>query len=212
VSYSAEHKAKTKERILEAATELFCRYGFDKVSITQVMKLAKMTHGAFYAHFESKEALYKESFGAALTRSSAIRLIKGPFSIQTLMNFVTGYLNLNNVTENNAPNSEAFLSNDIGNENSEVKKLYEQSYLGLIKLFENRLIALSRLKSSPLNIDLTAIPEKSRAILACMIGSLAIAKTINEENERKAVLVASQNQIFTILGVKEPENRMQLSV
>ena len=47
--YSTDHKAKSKERILQSATKLFCRYGFEKVSISQVMKLAKMTHGAFYA-------------------------------------------------------------------------------------------------------------------------------------------------------------------
>ena len=54
--YSPDHKSKSKERILASATELFGRFGFDKVSINQVMKLARMTHGAFYAHFESKEA------------------------------------------------------------------------------------------------------------------------------------------------------------
>ncbi|OMH29116.1 TetR/AcrR family transcriptional regulator [Motiliproteus sp. MSK22-1] len=210
--YSATHKAKTKERILKSATNLFCRYGFDKVSIAQVMKLAKMTHGAFYAHFDSKEALYKESFVAALKRSSARRLIKEPFSIKNLMALVTGYLNLDNLNKENTPSSEAFLSNDIGNSNVEVKKLYEQSYLTLVKLFENRLRALTRLKNSPLNIDAESIPDKSRAILSCLIGALAISKTINLENERQAILVAAQNQIFSILGIQNPEQQAESAV
>ena len=210
--YSATHKAKTKERILKSATNLFCRYGFDKVSIAQVMKLAKMTHGAFYAHFDSKEALYKESFVAALKRSSARRLIKEPFSIKNLMELVTGYLNLDNLNKENTPSSEAFLSNDIGNSNVEVKKLYEQSYLTLVKLFENRLRALTRLKNSPLNIDAESIPDKSRAILSCLIGALAISKTINLENERQAILVAAQNQIFSILGIQNLEQLTESAV
>jgi len=203
--YPRQHKAKIKQRILQSATDLFARYGFDQVSITEVMKCAKMTHGAFYTHFSSKEALYRESFGAALKRSRAARLMKGPFSIKNLMDLVGGYLKLDNNYDDEtfaAPNAEAFLSNDIGNSNQEVKKLYEQSYLSLLKIFETRLKALARLKSSPLQICETTIPEKSRAILACMVGALAIAKTINLEREREAILVAAQNQIFVILGLQ----------
>ena len=203
--YPRQHKAKIKQRILKSATDLFARYGFDRVSITEVMQRAKMTHGAFYTHFSSKEALYRESFGAALKRSRAARLMKGPFPIQSLMNLVSGYLKLDNASTEDAraiPNAEAFLSNDIGNSNSEVKKLYELSYLSLLKIFETRLKALTRLKSSPLKICETTIPEKSRAILACMVGALAIAKTINLEREREAILVAAQNQIFVILGLE----------
>jgi TetR/AcrR family transcriptional repressor of nem operon len=60
--YPKSHKEKSKLRILDAALELFSSHGFAKVSISQIMKSAKMTHGAFYTHFESKEALYSASF------------------------------------------------------------------------------------------------------------------------------------------------------
>ena len=82
--YTKEHKSRSKDRILKSATELFFRYGFDKVSISQIMKLARMTHGAFYAHFESKEALFNASFLETLRRSRAARLTKAPFSIKHL--------------------------------------------------------------------------------------------------------------------------------
>ncbi len=76
--YSEDHKAKSKDRILKSATELFCRYGFEKVSISQIMKLAKLTHGAFYAHFESKEALYNASFLETLKAAAPHDWLKGP--------------------------------------------------------------------------------------------------------------------------------------
>lgn len=60
--YPKDQKIKSRARILKSATELFFRYGFQKVSISQIMKEARMTHGAFYAHFESKEALFSASF------------------------------------------------------------------------------------------------------------------------------------------------------
>ena len=201
--YSSQHKVKSKSRILDSATELFCRYGFDRVSISQVMKLAKLTHGAFYTHFESKEALYRETFREALKRSQASRLIKGPYSIQNLTNLVSGYLNLRDLDMPDSPRPEALLSNDIGSDNVEVKKLYEESYFALLRLLENRLIALSRLKSAPLRLNPEQARDKSRAILASMIGAIAIAKSITVEQEREAILKAAQNQIFGMLGLDE---------
>lgn len=199
--YSKDHKAKSKDRILQSATDLFCRYGFDKVSINQVMKLAKMTPGAFYAHFESKEALYKASFIEALQRSKASRLMKGPFSIQHLSELVTGYLNLGNFSKTPSPSPEAFLANDIASDNIEIKKLYEQSYLGLIKLLETRLTALNKLKNSTLSLSPANIPDRARVILASMIGAIAISKSITREDEKQAILTATQAQIFGLLNI-----------
>ena len=55
--YSTEHKEQSRMRIIEAARQLFRRRGFDGASIDQVMNLAGLTRGAFYAHFESKDDL-----------------------------------------------------------------------------------------------------------------------------------------------------------
>jgi AcrR family transcriptional regulator len=61
--YNSEHKAKSRERIVEAARQLFRKRGFDGASIDQVMHRAGLTRGAFYAHFESKEQLISEVLG-----------------------------------------------------------------------------------------------------------------------------------------------------
>lgn len=62
---SKEHKAATRERILSEAAALFRRDGVDGVSVPALMKQAGLTHGGFYAHFSSKDALIAE----AVTRS-----------------------------------------------------------------------------------------------------------------------------------------------
>jgi AcrR family transcriptional regulator len=56
--YTAEHKQRTRERIVESARVLFNRRGFEQVSIDDVMKEAGLTRGGFYKHFESKDELY----------------------------------------------------------------------------------------------------------------------------------------------------------
>ena len=201
--YSKEHKSRSKDRILKSATELFCRYGFDKVSISQIMKLARMTHGAFYAHFESKEALYNASVFETIKRSRANRLVKGPFSIKHLTALVTDYLNLRDNRQQAEPGPEAILFNDIGSDNLEIRKLYEKSYQNLRELLETRINALCKLGKLPFAPDSETVAEKSRAILASLVGAVAIAKSIPHEEEQQNVLQTAQKQIFAILGVSE---------
>ena len=201
--YTAEHKLKSKERILLSATELFCRFGFDKVSINQVMKLAKMTHGAFYAHFESKEALYKASFLQTLNGSTTGRLAKAPFSIKHLTQLASNLLNLRALSEQSRPSPENILFNEIGSDSAEIRQLYEKSYLSILKILEKRITALCKLNRLSLEENQAAIADKSRAILASLVGAVAIAKSIQSEEERRKILSAAQDQILNMLGVVE---------
>lgn len=205
MSYSKEHKAKSKDRIVQSATELFCRYGFDKVSISEIMKLAKLTHGAFYAHFESKEALYKTSFIDALKDSRAARLVKGPLSIKHLTELVSNYLSLREVERNKAAGPEAIMFNEIGSNNPEVMRLYEASYNNMRKMLETRITALSKLKQLPFEPDRKTVAEKARAILASLVGAVAIAKSIPNEEEKTNILEAAQRNILMMLGLNEQE-------
>src|SRR6516165_880644 len=55
--YSVEETAAKHQRIVKEASRLFRERGFEHVSVGEVMKAAGLTHGAFYAHFGSKEEL-----------------------------------------------------------------------------------------------------------------------------------------------------------
>jgi TetR/AcrR family transcriptional repressor of nem operon len=55
--YPVEETAAKHERIVKEASRLFRERGFENVSVGEVMKAVGLTHGAFYAHFGSKEEL-----------------------------------------------------------------------------------------------------------------------------------------------------------
>ncbi|MDR5907585.1 TetR/AcrR family transcriptional regulator [Franzmannia qiaohouensis] len=203
--YSTNHKAKSRERILKSAIELFSRKGFEKASIGQIMKLAKMTHGAFYAHFSSKEALYHASVRETLESSRAARLVKGPLSVKHLTELVANCWNLQELERKCKPGPETVLFNEIGNENAEVRTLFEASYLRMKKMLETRLIALSRLKKLPFEPDREVVADKARVILASLVGAVAIAKSLPGEQERQNLLNAAQRNILQMLGVDENE-------
>ena len=57
--YPAKETAAKHERIVKEASRLFRENGFESVTVGEVMKAAGLTHGAFYAHFASKQELEK---------------------------------------------------------------------------------------------------------------------------------------------------------
>jgi AcrR family transcriptional regulator len=67
VPYPPGRRDATKAQIVAAARRLFNRFGFDRVSIQQIMAAAGLTHGGFYRHFDSKSDLYAETLGCFFT-------------------------------------------------------------------------------------------------------------------------------------------------
>ena len=69
---SREQAVQNRERIVEAAAQLFRERGFDGIGVADLMKEAGLTHGGFYGHFSSKEELIAEASAHALAGSLAV--------------------------------------------------------------------------------------------------------------------------------------------
>jgi AcrR family transcriptional regulator len=67
-----DKKAKTRERILDAARSALIQQGPAEPSVSQVMGAAGLTVGGFYAHFESKDELMLEAFSQLLAERRAL--------------------------------------------------------------------------------------------------------------------------------------------
>src|SRR4051812_31456032 len=59
------HKHETHDRIVEAAARAIRRHGYAGVGVADVMKEAGLTHGGFYAHFDSRDAMLVEALERA---------------------------------------------------------------------------------------------------------------------------------------------------
>ncbi|MCW2249008.1 TetR/AcrR family transcriptional repressor of nem operon [Azospirillum fermentarium] len=66
---SKEKAAENRAAIVTAAGRLFRERGFDKVGVAEITKAAGLTHGGFYGHFASKDALAAEACEAAFAES-----------------------------------------------------------------------------------------------------------------------------------------------
>ena len=63
--YPPAHKAATRRRILDAASQAFRERGVAETGVDEVMRRAGLTHGGFYAHFSDKSELVAEACEAA---------------------------------------------------------------------------------------------------------------------------------------------------
>jgi len=68
--YSKEHKQETHARIVRKASVRLREKGAHGIGVADLMKEAGLTHGGFYAHFDSREALVIEAFNYAMDRAT----------------------------------------------------------------------------------------------------------------------------------------------
>lgn len=67
----AAAKDATHERIVSVAARAIRRTGYDGTGVADIMKEAGLTHGAFYSHFASREAMLAEAARKACAESAA---------------------------------------------------------------------------------------------------------------------------------------------
>jgi TetR/AcrR family transcriptional repressor of nem operon len=89
--YPASETAEKHARILDAAARLFRERGSAGVSVSEIMQATGLTHGAFYNHFASKDALMAESFAHASSKSLEA-LTQAQQSPQDMIAYVQKYL------------------------------------------------------------------------------------------------------------------------
>ena len=83
--YPTVHKEESRRKIVEVASREFRRNGIDGIGVADVMKGAGLTVGAFYGHFESKEALVREVVAEAFEASLFVRLKKDGKGLEAMI-------------------------------------------------------------------------------------------------------------------------------
>src|SRR5689334_9471211 len=71
MGHSQAEKAKSRERILEAAARQIREGGPDSVNVSRLMHAAELTHGGFYGHFASRSDLLAKALERALEAGEA---------------------------------------------------------------------------------------------------------------------------------------------
>lgn len=190
--YSKKHKEITRKKILDSAITLFSTKGFDQVSIDDLMKDAGLTRGAFYAHFESKQAVYAKAIIAGAKKSRITHPKPKELTEEEWMkNLLFGYLSVDHITQKISPCPLAFLVTDIANNEDEVKATYTKMYKILNKTIE------AQLDKNP--NCLKPSKEEIFATTAMMIGGVAISRALNDDITTEKLLNSCRETAIDLL-------------
>ena len=205
--YAPAHKQQSRERIVRAAAELFATKGFDAVSIDQVMEAAGLTRGAFYAHFHSKQDLYRESIIAANRHSAVNKVLENLRDpAQTTRQVIRSYLSDEHLALQFFPCPMAFLSTDIANRDKGVRDAYTRVFHGLNNVIEAGLEPVEERLSG----DVNSRQQRSLAITALMVGGMAIARALTDEDSKNALLRACMETAMQLQEGGLNEQMLQL--
>jgi TetR/AcrR family transcriptional regulator, transcriptional repressor for nem operon len=125
--YPAKETAAKHDRIVKEASRLFRERGFENVSVGEVMKAAGLTHGAFYAHFGSKQEL-QEAAVAYGQGASAARARSCGSTKKGRRAYADRYLSIRHRDNPGDGCTMAALSQEVARSTPELKTAFERGF------------------------------------------------------------------------------------
>ncbi|GAA2330327.1 TetR/AcrR family transcriptional regulator [Streptomyces violaceusniger] len=171
-----EEKAHNRRNIVAAAARLFRLHGIDGVGIADLMKEAGLTHGGFYNHFPSKDALAVEVCRAAFEQSLGTldAMIEAGATPEgtPLERAVAVYLSTDHRDHPDGGCPSSSLIADAGRDGESVQGAYAEGVDGYLAGFTAELIRMG----------LSEQDARARAIrlLSELIGSMMLARAVRE--------------------------------
>src|SRR6185295_16193875 len=178
-------KEETHERIVDAAARAIRRHGYAGVGVADVMKEAGLTHGGFYAHFDSRDALLVEALeragresGEAVTRALERRAARGVSAFRALVEAYLGDEHLASL-ETGCP--VAALACDMPRQSDAVREA-----------------SAARVRRLVAGVQ-SALPHASRAtasvVAGTLVGTLQLARALGTNDDGRAVLSAARKAL-----------------
>jgi TetR/AcrR family transcriptional repressor of nem operon len=181
---SAADKAETRERIVSHAAQAFREHG-SGVGIGEVMKDLGLTHGGFYRHFESKDALLVAAIARALSEVAdrLERVAEGVEPPGRLAAIITAYLSAEHLRHPETWCALATLAPDIGRQSAAVRKRLD----GALRHYMERMAKYMPGESEDER-------RKTFVILfSGMAGAMAMARACGDKDMRERILSGARD-------------------
>ena len=165
-------KEATHERIVEAAARAIRRTGYDGTGVADIMKDAGLTHGGFYAHFASREAMLAEAADRAGTESVAMMERIGATAppSRALQAMLEAYLSKAHVVGVETGCATAALGSEMPRQAPEVRRAATRRIKEMIDLVA---------RQSP-DWGQPSAHERALVTVATMVGTLVLARAVDD--------------------------------
>ena len=172
-----EKAAENRERIVDAAANLFRDKGFDGIGLDAIMEQAGLTHGGFYRHFGSKDELAAEALARALAAS-----VQKQAGFASLPDLVSAYLSPRHRDDRSGGCAIAALGPDIARQGRGVRRRLTQHLRDRFDWLAQRVGGRGA----------AARRQQAIATFAGLVGALVLARAVDDRALSDEILAAAR--------------------
>ena len=185
-------KEETRERILRAAARAIRKHGYEGVGVADVMKEVGLTHGGFYAHFKSRDALLAAAAEQEGVESSEYlgRAIAAAKPGQELMALVDAYLSDGHVAAPEQGCAIAAAGSEVPRQHADVRRVASRRIKDIIGLIERQFPEWGK----------RAAHDKAMAIAATLVGSVVLARAVDDAQLSRSIRKAARELVRAAAG------------
>src|SRR5512139_2100561 len=194
--YDTDHKQKTREKVLKAAAKAIRTEGPHRVGVAGVMRNAGLTHGGFYAHFESKDDLVAAAIGQMFeqSRTRFLSEVKDYPPARALNAYVEFYLSPGHRDARASGCPIPALAADLPRLDRAARTRFAEGVAALTRAVAGRIEQLGQ----------HAEPEAlARSVVAEMVGALSLARAEPDEQKSNQMLADSRAMVKQRLGIQD---------
>ena len=193
--YDAEQKARTRAAVLKEAARAIRGEGPATIGVAGIMERAGLTHGGFYAHFPSKDALVAEAVAEAFKDGGRLfdRATARGTPREMLASYITLYLSPLHRDGRERGCPLPALAGDLPRLASDVRETFAAGVTRLTGL-------ITRL------LDGAGVPDApalAPSVLAEMVGALSLARAVGDRGQSDALLACSRAALIKRLGLED---------
>ena len=193
--YSESHKQETHTKLVTIAARMLREKGPDGFAVAELMNEAGLTHGGFYAHFESKEACVAEALRelfAELGRrtQTSIEGLPPRHALATVIDLYVSPYHRDNAGDGCPVTS---LNSDMPRQPQAIRDAFDAGVKGMVARMKERL--------SSARVD--NADSLAPAVLAAMVGAVSMSRAVSDKTLSDELLVAARSGIKARLGLHD---------
>jgi TetR/AcrR family transcriptional regulator, transcriptional repressor for nem operon len=182
-------KEASHDRIVDAASRAIRRSGYHGTGVADIMKAAGLTHGGFYAHFPSREAMLAEAADRAGCESveQMARIAASAPPEHALQSMIQAYLSKEHVETVETGCATAALGSEMPRQAPEVRRAATRRIKEMIDLVSRQLPDWGK----------PGAHEHALATVATMVGALVLARAVDDPRLSDALRDAALKHLTT---------------
>lgn len=197
--YEKGHKDATRARIVEIASRRFRAEGIEAVGVASLMADAGLTHGGFYSHFKTKDALVAAAIGYAMERADERIRSVAETQAAGLEGIIAFYMRPEHRDHPERGCAAAALASELPHHPLETRLVAANSIQDRIALISDYL---------PSSLPPGVRHDRAAAIMATMMGALQLARLCPDDVESRQFLAVGAQTAREIAYSDTPVGRV----